>query len=514
MIRGGTDAEPKDLGHLTVKRNYLMRLAIAALLVLVCVLVLGGLLLLTQVALNVFDRLADAPMAVQFGFWALVMVIATGFLWLAVALVWPARQKPVVEPEPPQDHDELKARLAAAEERGVDVSEAQAELDRLQSPNGGTVSVALLGEISVGKSSLIKALIPSAAVEVGVLGGTTQAVRRYHWDSEHGDRITLVDLPGLGLDADTTILEEAQRCHVLVYVCEADLTRQESDALEHYLKLAKPTVVAINKSDQYTPGELAEVKTRLQQRLAAFERNSVPVVTVVSGGEERVLEVVDGNERSVSRSRSPAVWPLSEALGEVLATDGSIVEELRDRAVFALAHNKLLAAEASYRFSEASSVVKSYTRKAMLGALAAVSPGTDLLIQGYLATAMVRSLCRLYGIAPKDIDIEQFLDLAQEQLGNSVPLLLAVAGNGLKAFPGAGTLAGGLVHAVAYGLVFDSLGRGLKTTLEEGGRFGAQQAAERFKETLDGDLQARALEVAKMALANRPKPSTDRNQDP
>jgi GTP-binding protein EngB required for normal cell division len=487
-----------------MNRNYLLRLAIAALVVLVCVLVLGGLLLLTQVALNVFDRLADAPAAVRFGFWVLVMAIASGFLWLAVVLAWPTKRKSVASPELPRDHSELEARVAAAQQRGVDVGEAQAELDRLQDYGGGTVSVALLGEISVGKSSLVKALVPSARVEVGVLGGTTQAVRRYHWDSDQGDRITLVDLPGLGMDADAATLEEAQRCHVLVYMSEADLTRQEFDALEHYLKLEKPTVVAINKSDQYSADALMEVKARLQQRLAALDRKAVPVVAVVSGGAEQLIEVVDGNERTVTRPRSPEVWALSEALGEVLAADGNIVEQLRDRAVFALAHNKLLAAEASYRRSEAGAVVKSYTRKAILGALAAISPGTDLLIQGYLATAMVRSLCRLYGIAPKDIDIEQFLDLAQGQLGKSIPLLLAVAGNGLKAFPGAGTLAGGLVHAVAYGLVFDSLGRGLKTALEEHGQFGPQQAAEEFKETLDGDLQVRALEVAKMALAHRP----------
>ncbi len=496
-----------------MNRNYLTRLAIAALIVLVCLLVLGGLLLLTQVALNVFDRLADTPALVQFGFWTLVVVIASGFLWLAVALLWPRTPKRMVAPPDPQDRSELEARVAAAEERGVDVREAQAELDRLEGTTGGAVSVALLGEISVGKSSLIKALIPAAEVEVGVLGGTTQAVRRYHWDSEHGDRITLVDLPGLGLDTDTAALEEAQRCHVLVYVCEADLTRREFNALEHYLALDKPTVVAINKSDQYTESELLEVKNRIQQRLASIDRSAVPVVAVVSGGEQQIIEVVGGDEKRVTQPRTPEIWPLSEALGDVLQTNGVVVEQLRDRAVFALAHHKLLAAEASYRISEANSVVKSYTRKAILGALAAVSPGTDILIQGYLATAMVRSLCRLYGIAPRDIDIEQFLDLAQGQLGKSVPLLLAVAGNGLKAFPGAGTIAGGLVHAVAYGLVFDSLGRGLKATLEEGGQFGPKQAAERFKERLDGDLQVRALEVVKLALAHRPNSGEQTNRD-
>lgn len=486
-----------------LNKNYLVRLGIAALIVVVCLLVLGGLLWVTQSALNVIERLAGAPAVIRYGFWVLIMAIATGFLWLAVSLLWPARREPRSEIGMPIDEAELEARVAAASQRGVDVSGAEAELARLKDSVGGTVSIGFLGEISAGKSSLIRALTPSATTEVSVLGGTTGQVQRYHWDSGGGDRITLVDLPGLGEKTDTVTLEEAQRCHLLVYVCEGDLSRPEYEALKHQLLLRKPTVVAINKSDQYTPAELEEIRGRVAERVAALASDT-PVVTVVSGGSEQLIEVSDGVERALTRRRNPVVWSLSEALGEVLAGQSGVVEQLRDRAVFALAHQKLLAAEADYRRGEADSVVKSYTRKAVVGALAAISPGTDLLIQGYLATAMVRSMCRLYGQSPKDMDIEKFLDLAQQQLGKKgVTLVLAVAGNGLKAFPGVGTVAGGLVHAVAYGLVFGALGRGLKTALEADQAFGPQQAAKNFKEALDGDLQSQALEVVQLALASR-----------
>ena len=45
--------------------------------------------------------------------------------------------------------------------------------------------------------------------------------------------------------------------------------------------------------------------------------------------------------------------------------------------------------------------------------------------------------------------------------------MLAIAGNALKAFPGLGTLGGGVLHAIAYGLVFDSLGRAVASTLRD-----------------------------------------------
>ena len=46
-------------------------------------------------------------------------------------------------------------------------------------------------------------------------------------------------------------------------------------------------------------------------------------------------------------------------------------------------------------------------------------------------------------------------------------LTLAIAGNAFKAFPGVGTISGGVIHAVAYGMIFDSLGRAAAETMGE-----------------------------------------------
>jgi hypothetical protein len=136
----------------------------------------------------------------------------------------------------------------------------------------------------------------------------------------------------------------------------------------------------------------------------------------------------------------------------------------------------------------------------VVGALAAISPGTDILIQGYFGTAMTRDLCALFGAAPRDLDIEEFLSLSQSRVGRTLPLSLAVAGNGLKAFPGVGTVAGGLVHAVAYGLIFDALGRSLVLTLSRHGELVAATAAKEFEEGISEHLEAGVRRIAKMAL--------------
>ena len=113
---------------------------------------------------------------------------------------------------------------------------------------------------------------------------------------------------------------------------------------------------------------------------------------------------------------------------------------------------------------------------------------------------MTRALSKLYGAAPRDLDIEEFLSLSQSRVGKALPLTLAVAGNGLKAFPGIGTVAGGLVHAVAYGLIFDALGRSLVLNLKKHGGFDPQQAAREFEEGIGEHIEAGVRQVARMAL--------------
>jgi len=136
--------------------------------------------------------------------------------------------------------------------------------------------------------------------------------------------------------------------------------------------------------------------------------------------------------------------------------------------------------------------------------MAAVSPGTDIIIQGYVGISMTQSLCKLYGVAPRDLDIEEFLNLSQSRAGKTLPLTLAVAGNGLKAFPGLGTVAGGLVHAVAYGLIFDALGRSLIHTLNTLGRLVPDAAAQEFEDTIGEHIEAGVRQVAKLALDQTP----------
>ena len=69
------------------------------------------------------------------------------------------------------------------------------------------------------------------------------------------------------------------------------------------------------------------------------------------------------------------------------------------------------------------------------------------------------------------------------------------------------------MHAVAYGLIFDSLGRAVIETLETRGELNPAPAALMFEDKLGEDLEKRARFFAKLALAGRGKDKDDDNNN-
>jgi hypothetical protein len=181
------------------------------------------------------------------------------------------------------------------------------------------------------------------------------------------------------------------------------------------------------------------------------------------------------------------------------------MEQLRDTAVLLLASEKLDEARDQHREQQAAELVTTYSKRAVVGALAAVAPGSDIIIQGLLATRLVQALCKVYDVPVKEVEIDSFLRLAGGKVKKLTAITLAITGNALKAFPGVGTLTGGLVHAVAYGMIFESLGRAAAQTLASRGDLRPYPAAKAFEEILNDNLEAGAIRFAKLALAEKGK---------
>jgi hypothetical protein len=505
-----------------MKLDRFIRVSLGFLILLVFIIAIAAVLLVTESALNVWDRLVEGPKLLLYGYVMSMLALVAAAIWLVWRLLVRRRRR---DDQPRRrvslTREEIERRLREADAAGVDTKDAQQELRALAArQKEGAVHLCFFGEISTGKSSLIKALIPDADVVVNAVGGSTLDITHYRWRDDSGTQILLTDVPGTGglvSGLDEVAEQEALRAQVVLFVCDGDLTRPEKQAIDWLLALDKPLVLVMNKSDRYDAGEQSLLMQRLLDHLhdlgSDLARNRV--VAVSAGGQADVVQKSpDGSERVVRRERPADIGVLVVAINRLLEQESTELDARRDRAVFRLAAEKLADAERIYREQRAEQIVRSSTRKAIIGALAAISPGTDIVIQGYVGTTMTRALCRLYGAAPRDLDVEEFLSLSQSRAGKVLPLALAVAGNALKAFPGAGTVAGGLVHAVAYGLIFDALGHSLVLTLKRHGKLEPATAAKEFEEGLSEQIETGVRQVAKMAIAagrERSGDNTDRD---
>ncbi len=490
-----------------MKLDRFIRTAVAFLVALVFIVALAAMLFISESALNVWDRLREGPAIILYGYIGAVLALALLAVWLIARLVVKRGGNTSKKAAAPLSKRDIKQRLQQAESAGVDTQAAQAELrDLAASQASGQIHLCFFGEISSGKSSLIKALVPDADVIIDTLGGSTTDTRRYRWRNDLGHEILLTDVPGTGGHEDgldELATDAAKRAHLVLFVCDSDLTRAELAGIKELTQYDKPLILILNKADRYNADEQAMLLQRLLQRIdelgGAMQRDHVVAVSA-GGATEIVRRDADGRETTSSATRPADIGVLVVAINRMLSGDTGPLDLKRERAIFQIASEKLAAAESEYRLQRSEQIIRSATRKAVVGAMAAVSPGTDVLVQGYIGTTMTQELCRLYGAAPRDIDIEDFLSLGQSRMGKALPLSMAVAGNGLKAFPGLGTIAGGLAHAVAYGLIFDALGRSLVLTLSQHGELVPETAAKEFEEGISEHLEAGVRRVAKMAL--------------
>ncbi len=465
----------------------------------------------TRSALEVWDRIRDLPDVFFYGYISLIVFVVLFSAWLILKLLRPSAKKPLNNEYEEIDQETVLKELDDAEKSGMDTSDLQREIEVLENrKKSGAIYVSIFGDVSTGKSSIIKTLLPDAEILTDVRGGSTQEISEYTWTSRSGDKLILTDLPGRSEaegSLDDIVHDEAVRSQVVIYVTDSDLSRSQFNDILTLRSYGKPMIVALNKSDRFSDEEKELLRTRFNQQ---FEKNkqdkSIKLVFIQSGGQEEIIRIYpDGREEVAIRPRKADVSSLAETLQEEIDSQSEALENLRDASVFVLVKQKLDHDKVAFRQEKAKDIIHSSTRKAVLGAMASVSPGTDLIIQGVLGTQMVKQLCNLYGASIRQLDIDKFFSFSQGQVKKSVPLLMMVAGNGMKAFPGIGTVAGGATHAVAYGLIFDALGKAVAKTLEERGQLRAAPAAITFKEMLSENLEGRAKLFAKLVLDNRKK---------
>lgn len=463
--------------------------------------------------LEFHERLLALPLLVRAPLIALVAAAFAGVAWLAWKLFRPSarrsgsRNKAVIP-----DRQSIETRVAELAVRNADVASLEQELIELdRRRHSGECHVAVFGEISTGKSSLIRSLAAEAAPEVDVIGGTTRWVRHFQGSLPDGRELMLADMPGTGevsgSQREQLARDEALRAHAVIYVVSSDLTRAQDTELRWLAGFGKPLILALNKVDLFDEAERTTLLDTFAKRYAGVCR---AIVGISAGGSERFdRRLADGRIEQVTRERRAEINHLLEALMEVTSGGAAALESGREAAVLASVdqRSQLLASNVAERESELT--VIRYTRRAVVGAMAAVAPGSDIIIQGALGTAMVRELARIHDVPVRELDVENLLARLGLTIRNTTAIVLAIAGNALKAFPGLGTLGGGMLHAIAYGLAFDSLGRAISLTLAEHARLDQAEAETAMRSLLTEPSRERVERVARVVLDSLRNRDTD-----
>lgn len=465
----------------------------------------------TDVAFRVWDRLQQTPKGFLLIYGVGVCVIAL----LGVGLVYKiwtlgrsqSASKAAQSNKPPVTLETLQARQAAAQAQGLNTAEIEEEIAAIGRDNDSqSLEVAFFGQISTGKSSLIQTLLPNARIDTSIIGGSTAKIERYHFDGAQGLSLTLLDMPGThqaqALDSSNAdIMTAVRRVHIVVYVIDQDLTASDQAAIEQLHQFDKPMIVALNKANLYQDEAIKQLRTHIASLIPSDAR----LVVVASAHPEKV-RIVNATGEAVwqERLRSGNIAALLDVLADFANERGMLLSKHK-QALLALADETLSLRLATYRRERGEAMISAYARKAMLGGVAAVGPGTDVLIQGYLGLDMVKALTKLYEVPVKQVDLEHLIESASSKVRTHLTVILALAGNVFKAFPGVGTVLGGASHAIAYGLIFESLGKALLQTLERGDvhSFSTQSVIQNLEEQLQHDLDNRAQNLVKLALSGR-----------
>ncbi len=281
-----------------------------------------------------------------------------------------------------------------------DYQQIRSMLEKLEK---GHLHIAVFGRVSVGKSSVLNALLGKQVFSVSVLHGETKTEGKAEWDEVDAGGIYLIDTPGIneidGEERERLAHEVANRSDLLLFVVDSDLTDVELKALKTVAETQRPIILVVNKADQYSEDEILQLRTIIRKRVSGIIAPENIVFTAAAPSKQTVIYVdEDGNEHETVRQRPVDIINLKSRLWDIIEAEGKTLSAL-NASLFAgnlseQLGEKLLAA----RKELGEKTIHLYcVGKGIAVALNPV-PVADLLAAAAIDISMVIHLSRIYGL--------------------------------------------------------------------------------------------------------------------
>lgn len=290
--------------------------------------------------------------------------------------------------------------LSVREALAADYAQIELMLDKLEH---GHIHIAVFGRVSVGKSSLLNALLGEAAFDVGVLHGTTGTADHRRWTEAQSHGVHLIDTPGInelsGEEREKLAFDVAARADLVLFVVDGDMTSIETEALGQIVATQRPVVLVLNKADRYTRDQREALRRKLVERTRGWVAAENIVEVMAQPTTERVIRVgEDGSEMEVLRERAPDIDALRARILAILEAEGKTLAALNAALFAGKLADEIGARLTAIRQELAGRVIRLYCiGKGVAVALNPV-PAADLLAAAALDVALVMHLSRIYGL--------------------------------------------------------------------------------------------------------------------
>lgn len=439
---------------------------------------------------SIHDRLATvspnlAAFAVGLLLLSLIVIIGYGlhFMWKA-GRVGAGTSKP----RSPTDPTEAAAgSIEAARKQIEKVSDEIArkalsrEIDELSGDLAQRrYTIVVFGTGSAGKTAMINALIGGNVGKTDVLVGTTRegAEHAYTIEGFSEGNLRLIDTPGLseigegGLMREERARELASQADLLLFVVDQDLRDIEFKPLASLARLGKQSIIAFNKRDLYSAGEIDQITSRLRERAAGISEDIVVVVCAAAPAPVEVRSFRSPSKQNhdphpatgtpaelPSDSRPPRDREMRSVPADVTELADRIATILRADGRNLLARNILLRAASvsdrardlihQARRDEAARIVARYQWITAGVMFVNPVPGLGALAAAAINYQMVMEIAKVFGVS-LGVDTAKKLagELAQVLLKMGVVnVSTEILGKALKASV-VGYLAGGAIEAV------------------------------------------------------------------
>jgi small GTP-binding protein len=288
----------------------------------------------------------------------------------------------------------------ARAELADDFAQVQAMLDKLEH---GHIHIAVLGRVSVGKSSVLNALIGERRFSTSALHGETKKNEMARWDEQESGSLFLIDTPGINeIDGDARermAHEVSQRSDLVLFVIDGDMTDSEYTALQGLAKEHRPLLLVLNKCDRYTAAQREQLRASLLARLGEVIQPGNLVEVSADPAPRIYIEVdAEGRETGTERASPPDVTALKDRIWEILEAEGKTLAALNASLFAGDLSDKVGARVLALRRQLGEKVIRNYSL--FKGVAVAINPVpvADLASAVAVDVSMVAHLSEVYGL--------------------------------------------------------------------------------------------------------------------